>query len=103
VLPCTIAIEVVAVAALSAVGGQTMSVNSDRFDAWIRSRFIDLNSRLEDVYFSQPERAEVEGVGRAAKRAIFEEGKDLVAALRIEGNTDEGFDHAFDLLGNLSL
>lgn len=80
-----------------------MSTNADHFDAWIRGRFIDLNSELEDLYFARPDRANVDGVGDSTKQAILEEGKGLVAALRVEGNTDEGFDQAFDVLGNLGL
>lgn len=55
------------------------------------------------MYFTRPDRADVEGIGDIAKQAILEEGRGLVAALRVEGNTDEGFDHAFDVLGNLGL
>ena len=80
-----------------------MSTNADRFDAWIRGRFIDLNTELEGLYFSRPDRADVGGAGDPSKQAIFEEGKGLVTALRVEGNTDEGFDQAFDVLGNLGL
>jgi len=80
-----------------------MSTNAERFDAWIRSRFIDLNSELEEVYFAQPDRAAVEGAGLSQKKALEEEGRVHVEALRREGNTDEGFDQAFDVLGGLGL
>jgi hypothetical protein len=80
-----------------------MSKNVDRFDAWIRSRFVELNSELEDLYFRQPDRANVEGVGDAAKKALHNEGRVFVEALRVEGNTDEGFDRAFNVLGDLGL
>lgn len=80
-----------------------MSKNVERFDAWIRGRFVDLNSELEELYFAQKDRAAVEGVGDDVKKAIYEEGRGFVAALRDEGNTDEGFDRAFDVLGDLGL
>ncbi len=80
-----------------------MSKNVERFDAWIRSRFVDLNTDLEDRYFAQKDRANVDDVGDDLKKAIYEEGRDFVAALRDEGNTDEGFDRAFDVLGDLGL
>lgn len=80
-----------------------MSTNAERFDAWIRGRFIDLNSELEEVYFAQPDRAAVEGAGLSQKKALEEEGRVHVEALRREGNTDEGFDQAFDVLGGLGL
>jgi hypothetical protein len=80
-----------------------MSRNVDEFDGWIRSRFIDLNSELEELYFAQADRANVDGVGDDIKKSILEEGRIFVAALRDEGNTDEGFDRAFDVLGDLGL
>lgn len=80
-----------------------MSRNAEKFDQWIRSRFVDLNSELEDLYFAQNDRAAVEGAGAAQKRALMDEGLVHVAALRREGNTDEGFDVAFDALGDLGL
>jgi hypothetical protein len=80
-----------------------MSKNVDKFDAWVRSRFVDLNTELEELYFRQADRANVAGVGDAAKKAIHEEGRVFVEALRVEGNTDEGFDRAFNVLGDLGL
>lgn len=80
-----------------------MSRNAEAFDAWIRSTFVELNTALEELYFAQPDRASVEGVGDELKLQLLEEGRVLVRALRLEGNTDEGFDRAFDLLGDLGL
>ncbi len=80
-----------------------MSRNVEKFDGWIRSRFADFNTELEELYFAQADRANVDGVGDGQKKAIFEEGRKFVAALRDEGNTDEGFDSAFDVLGDLGL
>lgn len=80
-----------------------MSRNAEAFDAWIRSTFVELNTALEELYFAQDDRAVVEGVGDGLKRQILEEGRVHVRSLRLEGNTDEGFDRAFDLLGDLGL
>lgn len=80
-----------------------MSKNVERFDAWIRKQFVDLNSELEELYFAQADRANVERVGDDVKNALYEEGRRFVTALRDEGNTDEGFDRAFDVLGDLGL
>ena len=80
-----------------------MSTNVDAFDAWIRSTFVELNTALEDLYFAQDERSNVEGVGDDLKEQILEEGRVFVRALAEEGNTDEGFDQAFDVLGDLGL
>jgi hypothetical protein len=80
-----------------------VSRNVEAFDAWIRSTFVELNTALEDLYFEQEDRADVEGVGDELKQQILEEGREHVRALAAEGNTDEGFDQAFDVLGDLGL
>ena len=73
------------------------------FDAWIRSRFRDLNTELEELYFAQEQRAAVEDVGGELKQQLVDEGRAFVVQLLEEGNTDEGFESAFDLLGNVGL
>ncbi len=80
-----------------------MSRNVEAFDVWIRSTFVELNTALEDAYFAQDDRANVDGVGDDLKAQILEEGRTFVRALADEGNTDEGFDQAFDVLGDLGL
>jgi hypothetical protein len=80
-----------------------MSTNVEAFDDWIRTTFVELNTALEDLYFAQDDRANVEGVGDDLKERILEEGRGYVRALAAEGNTDEGFDQAFDVLGDLGL
>ena len=80
-----------------------MSRNVEAFDAWIRSTFVELNTALEDQYFAQEDRANVEDVGDDLKQQILDEGRGFVRALANEGNTDEGFDQAFDVLGDLGL
>jgi len=80
-----------------------MSANVQAFDAWIRSTFVELNTELEELYFAQEDRASVEGVGDDLKQRILEDGRVFVRALAEEGNTDEGFDQAFDVLGDLGL
>jgi len=80
-----------------------MSTNAERFDQWIRSTFAELNTRLEERYFSQEDRARVAGVGEDLKAQLKGEGNAHVARLLAEGNTDEGFDAGFDLLGNVGL
>jgi hypothetical protein len=80
-----------------------VSRNVEAFDAWIRSTFVELNTALENLYFEQETRASVDGVGDELKRQILDEGRTFVRALAEEGNTDEGFDQAFDVLGDLGL
>lgn len=82
---------------------QTMSRNAVAFDVWIRSSFVEMNTELENIYFAQDDRSAVEGVGAATKKRLLEEGRALIIPLVAEGNTDEGFDRAFDLLGNLGI
>ena len=82
--------------------GTQVSLVSD-FDDWIRSSFVDMNTELEEMYFHQPDRSAVENVGGEIKRQLVEEGKAHVVELLKEGNTDEGFDQAFGLLGNVGM
>ena len=80
-----------------------MTTNAERFDHWIRGTFAELNTQLEERYFAQADRAVVTGVGEELKTQLRAEGNDHVARLLAEGNTDEGFDAGFDLLGNVGL
>ncbi len=80
-----------------------MSKNSDRFDDWIRSAFVEMNTELEELYFAQEDCADVEGAGGGVKQRMREEGRKLLVPLLEEGNTDEGFDNAYNLLGNVGL
>lgn len=80
-----------------------MTQNTQTFDHWIRTGFVEINNQLEAVYAQQEDRANVEGVGEKLKKQLVEQGNALIQALVSEGNTDEGFDAAFDLLGNVGL
>jgi len=76
---------------------------ADAFDRWIRSSFVELNTELENLYFSQEDRAQVEGCGDSLKATLRDEGHVHVVALLAEGNTGDGFDSAFGVLGNVGL
>ena len=80
-----------------------MTENTKAFDSWLRTRFVEINSELEKLYWQQDDKANVEGVGEHLKRQLEQEGNEHIRALLAEGNTDEGFDNAFDLLGNVGL
>jgi len=80
-----------------------MTQNTQTFDHWIRTDFVEINNQLEAVYAQQEDRANVEGVGGELKKQLVEQGNAFIQALVAEGNTDEGFDAAFDLLGNVGL
>jgi hypothetical protein len=80
-----------------------MTANVQAFDHWIRGPFADLNTALEDLYFAGADRSQVSGVGEDLKAQMQREGREHVLTLLDEGNTDEGFDRGFDLLGNVGL
>ena len=80
-----------------------MSENVRAFESWIRGPFREMNTELEELYWGLENRAAVEDVGDDVKQQLLEEGRVLVRALQEEGNTDEGFDRAVDLLGDLGL
>jgi hypothetical protein len=77
--------------------------NSDAFDHWIRTSFVELNTGLENLYFDREDRAQVEGCGDTLKATLRDEGHVFVVALLAEGNTGDGFDSAFDVLGNVGM
>jgi hypothetical protein len=77
--------------------------NAERFDRWIRGPFVEMNTALEDLYFAQRNRANTAGVGDALKYAIRDEGRVHVVALLAEGNTGDGFDSAFGVLGSVGM
>ncbi|MCA0201817.1 MAG: DUF1864 family protein [Proteobacteria bacterium] len=80
-----------------------MSNASDNLDAWIRSAFRQMNTELEELYFAQEDRANVDGIGEGLKKALTDEGLNLIRPLVAEGNTNEAFERTFGTLGNLGL
>lgn len=80
-----------------------MSRRAEAFDHWIRTSFVEMNTELENLYFAQEDRAQVIGVGDPIKAALRDEGHVHVAALLAEGNTGEGFESAFGVLGNAGM
>ncbi|HEX5459022.1 MAG TPA: monodechloroaminopyrrolnitrin synthase PrnB family protein [Steroidobacteraceae bacterium] len=80
-----------------------MSNNAEAFEHWIRTSFVQMNTELEELYFAQEDRSHVLDVGSAIKDALRDEGHTYVTALRAEGNTGEGFDSAFGVLGNVGM
>ncbi len=80
-----------------------MKSRTEAFDRWIRGTFVELNTELEETYFAQDDKAAVTGVGADLKAALVESGREYIEALLEEGNTDQGFEKGFDLLGNVGL
>jgi hypothetical protein len=80
-----------------------MSSRAEAFDRWIRTSFVELNTELENLYFALADRASVLGIGDSLKEQVRDEGHVYVAALLAEGNTGEGFDSGFNVLGNVGM
>lgn len=80
-----------------------MNNHVEDFDQWIRSNFAQMNTDLEQLYAAQDDRSNTRGIGEDLKQSIVAQGKTHVVKLLAEGNTDEGFEQAFDLLGNVGL
>lgn len=80
-----------------------ITTNVAAFDRWIRSAFVVMNTEMEGIYWEQPDKADVTAGGSDIKQRLLEEGRNYVIDLLAEGNTDEGFDSNFDLLGNVGL
>ncbi len=81
--------------------GITSNVAS--FDRWVRTSFVEMNTELEGVYWTQENKADVQSGGNDIKQRLLDEGRSHIIPLLDEGNTDEGFDDNFDLLGNVGL
>jgi hypothetical protein len=80
-----------------------MSNRADAFEHWIRTSFVQINTELENLYFANDDRAQVIGCGDPIKAALRDEGHAHVVALLAEGNTGEGFDSAFGVLGSVGM
>jgi hypothetical protein len=80
-----------------------LSAKAEAFDLWIRGSFVVMNTELEELYFAQEDRTRVMGTGEPIKAALRDEGHVHVVALLEEGNTGDGFESAFNVLGNVGL
>jgi hypothetical protein len=79
------------------------SNKAEAFERWIRTSFVGINTELENLYFAQADRARVAGCGERLKGTLRDEGHAFVTALLAEGNTGEGFESAFGVLGNVGM
>jgi hypothetical protein len=80
-----------------------LSVRAEAFDQWIRGFFVAINTELEELYFNSGDRSRVEGIGDALKVRLRDEGHVHVVGLLKEGNTGDGFQSGFNVLGNVGL
>ena len=76
---------------------------AEAFELWIRTSFVEMNTELEGLYFGRENRADVSGCGDAVKAALRDEGRVFVTELLAEGNTGDGFDSAFGVLGSVGM
>jgi hypothetical protein len=76
---------------------------AEAFEHWIRTSFVQMNTELENMYFAQENRARVIGCGDPIKTTLRDEGHAYVVALLDEGNTGDGFDSAFGVLGSVGM
>jgi hypothetical protein len=80
-----------------------MTTHSEAFDHWIRNSFAGINTELENLYFAQDDRLDVTRAGAGLKQRLRAEGHVHVVALLAEGDTGDGFENAFGVLGNVGL
>jgi hypothetical protein len=80
-----------------------MSSRAEAFEHWIRTSFVQMNTDLENLYFAQENRGEVIGRGDPTKAMLRDEGHQYVVGLLAEGNTGDGFESGFGVLGNVGL
>jgi len=80
-----------------------MTSRAEAFEQWIRTSFVEMNTELEELYFAQSDRAAVIGRGDPIKAALCDDGRVYVAQLLAEGNTGDGFDSAFGVLGSVGM
>lgn len=79
----------------------SMTQKAQILDYWIRNDFKQINTELEEIYFQNHSSEEPLSLVKNIKRQLVNEGKSLIKDLLHEGNTDEGFDSGFELLGNV--
>jgi hypothetical protein len=75
----------------------------EAFDSWIRGRFRDLNTELEERYFALQNRVDVESVAPELKAALQEEGDAHVEAIAVLPMLDLDAERGYELLGNVGL
>ena len=73
------------------------------FDTWIRGRFKEINTELENAYFELDDPVAVEGVEPALQAAVLEEGNALIADLAALPVLDLDEAGGYDLLGSLGI
>ncbi len=83
----------------------TRNYLSEKFDHWIRTDFVRMNTRLEDLYRAQNgDPLNVEGIGDDIKAQLTEQGRLHIAdILQSKDAIDPDFETSFELLGNVGM
>jgi len=74
---------------------------TDALDAWVRGPFVQFNCALEDLYWDQADKTNVNGIGDDIKNSLLTEGRNLIAPLLSQWNPRCSPEEAYYLLGNV--
>ena len=80
---------------------ETVKKMTDALDAWIRGPFVEMNCALEDLYWDQDDRSNVDGLGDDIKDRLLTEGRDLITPILENWHPDGTTSAAYYLLGNV--
>lgn len=81
-----------------------MASSIDALDQWIRSRFKQLNTELEEYYFSQDSLILDDAKSASIKNSLLDEGQQLLAAiLKNASDIPSSYEGRFYLLGNVGM
>ena len=73
----------------------------EQFDGWIRHRFKDLNTQLEERYFGQDDPADVMRPEHVEQQMLHDEGLGHIRAILTAAKLPSDEAAAYDLLGNV--
>ena len=79
----------------------TTEARVSAFDAWLRTRFVELNTALEELYFRQADRAVVQGTGDPIKMQLLNEGRELIIGILSARPAESPGADRFELLGDV--
>ena len=78
-----------------------MSIHDNQLDNWIRDRFCELNTALEELYFAEENKCNSPHVGTELKSALYQEGLELINDLVELDYRALNYEQNFNLLGNI--
>jgi len=81
-----------------------MSSSIQSFDEWIRKRFLDINTELEEYYLSKETLIVDDEHSKKLKQSLLDEGNALIATiLKNADDIPSTYDERFYLLGNVGM